>query len=96
MTRLQLRHVLSVGLPVGCQPPLLDGLDHLHDLGRVNTWVVFPLIWRISPRFITLSRHGSLEGAVADKIDDGVELMIATPSRDLRVIMCRWFWRKGF
>ena len=73
--------MLPAGLPVCHQPPLLDGLDHLRDLGRGQYLGGFSFDMADQPAVHHVVRHEGLEGAVANEVDDGVELMIRHPQQ---------------
>lgn len=77
MTCFQLRHMLFMGLPIGGQPSLLDGVDHSGDFSRGQHLRGFTLDIANKPTVHHVIRHGGFKGAVANKVDNRMELMIS-------------------
>lgn len=73
--------MLFMGLPVGGQSSLLDGLDNLNDFGRGQYGSGLPFDIANQAAAHDVVRHGGLEGAVANKIDDRVQLVICQPQQ---------------
>lgn len=78
---LELCHMLSVSLPVGGQSPLLNGIDHPGDIGLSQYRRGFILDIANDPAVHHVVRHGGFESAVANKIDDGVKLVVRQPQQ---------------
>ncbi|CAJ1758753.1 hypothetical protein LMCDFJHI_00034 [Aeromonas salmonicida] len=68
--------MLFMGLPIGGQSSLLDCLDNLNDFGRgqYGSGLLLDIANQAAAHDVV--RHGGLEGAVANKIDDRVQLVI--------------------
>lgn len=73
--------MLPVGLPIGGQSPPLDGVDYPSDLGRGQHRRGFALDIANKPAVHHVIRHGGFKGAVANKIDHRVELLIRQPQQ---------------
>lgn len=76
MTSLELGDMLSVSLPVGGKSPLLNGVDNVSDLALGQYRRGYTLDVANEPAVHHVLRHRGLEGAVADKEDDGVKLVV--------------------
>lgn len=76
MTSLELGDMLPVGLPTGGQAALLNGVDNPIDVGGAQDGSGLALDIADQSATHDVFRHGSLEGAVADKEDDGVKLVV--------------------
>lgn len=76
MACLELGDMLLVGLPTGAQSALLNGVENPINVGIAQDGGGLSLDIADQAAAHDVVRHGGLEGAVANKIDDGVQLMI--------------------
>ena len=78
---LELGDMLPVGLPTGGQAALLNGVDNPIDVGGAQDGSGLALDIADQSATHGVLRHGGLEGAVANKIDDGMQLVIRQPQQ---------------
>lgn len=81
MTCLELGDMLPVGLPTGGQAALLNGVDNPLNVGGAQDGGGLALDIADQAATHDVLRHGGLEGAVANKIDDGMQLVIRQPQQ---------------